>query len=32
MLKAILKPRGAEYIRRWAKNPKIVFFAAPNSF
>jgi hypothetical protein len=32
MLKTLLKPRGAEYIRRWAKNPKIVFFAAPNSF
>jgi hypothetical protein len=32
MLKAFLKPLGGEYIRRWAKNPKIVFFASPNSF
>jgi hypothetical protein len=32
MLKTLIKPQGGEFIRRWAKNPKIVFFASPNSF
>ena len=32
MLKSIIKSRNTEFLRRWPKSPKIVFFAAPNAF
>lgn len=32
MLKTILTKRSDQFLRRWPKSPKIVFFAAPNSF
>ena len=32
MLKTLIKPQSKEFLRRWPKNPKIVFFAAPNSY
>jgi len=32
MLKTIFKNSNSNYLRRWPQNPKIVFFAAPNTF
>lgn len=32
MLKTILKSGDKGFLRRWPKTPKVVFFAAPNSF
>jgi adenylate kinase family enzyme len=32
MLKTIFTNRKDTFIKRWPKNPKVVFFAAPNSF
>ena len=32
MLKTFLKPKSDQFLKRWPKNPKIVFFAAPNTF
>ena len=32
MLKTIFTRRNDQFIKRWPKSPKVVFFAAPNSF
>ena len=32
MLKTIFKKNNQEFLKRWPANPKIVFFAAPNTF
>ena len=32
MLKSVISKRSQQFIKRWPKNPKIVFFTAPNCF
>ena len=32
MLKTVFKNRNSEFLKRWPKNPKIVFYTGPNTF